>query len=132
METGVWTQDRLSTDSNDAPPYSPDNGGTYKFPSPAMQKKSDEQCEGYDNLPDVSSISHVNTEYKSPSSQPRSFPPLRPNRRVDGGIELGNKDLLRDNSNSHSQSRARYSVNPMVHNWRSPLGQFALLISHLL
>ena len=132
METGQWTQDRLSIDSN-APPYSPENGAPYKFTSAATQKRFDEQFEGYDNLPDISSTSHGNIlEYKSPSPQPRDFPPLRPNRRVDGGVELGNKDSLRDSSNPRSQSRTRYSVNPMIHNWRSPLGKFELSISHLL
>lgn len=117
METGRWSQ---SNDSFVAPAYAPDDGGPYKLTSAAMTKNFEEQFEGYADFHDLSSIGHDKV-FESPRPQPPNFSPLRPNRRVDGGVELGNKVSSPDNSTSHSQNKARYSVNPMIHNWRSPL-----------
>jgi len=58
--------------------------------------------------------------------QHQGLPPLRPNRRKGAEVELGNMDQALSQNTSRSQSRSRYSVNPLIHNWKSPLefGQY--------
>jgi len=116
-ETHEWEQDRISNDSYITPVYAQESGSSYPFTTPPMKANFDN--DPYRIPEDI--------EKHNYSGQPTThdLPPLRPNRKK--GSEVGSGDVTtspRNNASrntSRSQSRTRYSVNPMIQNWRSPL-----------
>ncbi|KIL68719.1 hypothetical protein M378DRAFT_70798 [Amanita muscaria Koide BX008] len=123
-ETHEWDQGPISDDSYVEPVYAHDGGSSYPFTTPPMKANFDNDT--YQIPEDIEKL------YYSRHPTAHELPPLRPNRKK--GAEVGSGDVNTSPRNdasrntSRSQSRTRYSVNPMIQNWRSPLGELAYLM----